>query len=145
MNILQISILIFVFIECLNVAMLYMMPQSKMGNGVGIFDAFFKVQEEGKYVDFVSYLINWVAGTKLIFIMMGLVAVIFGNEKVHIFSVVALILSILSFYFRLFPLIKKMDKLGEISPKGYAKTLNMMIMSFLLMFIISLVIYLITH
>jgi len=145
MNILQISILVFVFIECLNVVMLYMMPSSKLGNGVGIFNAFFKVQEEGKFVDFVSYLINWVAGTKLIFIMMGLVAVIFGNEQVHIFSVVALILSILSFYFRLFPLIKKMDEKDEISPKGYAKTLNMMIMAFLFMFIISLSIYLLTH
>jgi len=145
MNILQISILVFVFIECLNVVMLYMMPSSKLGNGVGIFNAFFKVQEEGKFVDFVSYLINWVAGTKLIFIMMGLVAVIFGNEQVHIFSVVALILSIVSFYFRLFPLIKKMDEKDEISPKGYAKTLNMMIMAFLFMFIISLSIYLLTH
>lgn len=112
-----------------------------MGNGVGVFNAYHKVSENKDYQDFVGYLINWVAGAKLIFIMMGVVAIIFGDEKVHLFSVFALILSILSFYWRLFPTIKKLDSKGEITPKGYSKTLNLMIVSFLAMFIVALVIY----
>lgn len=141
MNVLQIVIGIFVFIECLNILVLYSMPSSKIGNGVGIFNTFHKVQDNEELQSFVGYLINWVAGAKLIFIMMGVVAIIFGDEQVHLFSVFALILSILSFYWRLFPTIKKLDKKGEISPKGYSKTLNIMIVSFLVMFAGALVIY----
>ena len=38
MNILEIGISVFVFIEFLNIIMLYFMPESKMGNGVGVFN-----------------------------------------------------------------------------------------------------------
>lgn len=141
MNILQIVISVFVFIECLNILILYKMPSSKIGNGVGVFNAYHRVSEDKDYQAFVGYLINWVAGAKLIFIMIGVVAIIFGDEKVHLFSVFALILSILSFYWRLFPTIKKLDGMGEITPKGYSKTLNLMIASFLTMFILALIIY----
>lgn len=139
MNILQIAIIVFTFIECLNIMILYGKPESTIGNGVGVFNAFHQLKNN----DFVKYLINWVAGTKLIFIMMGIVAVAFGNKTVHLFSVIALIISILSFYWRLFPIIKKLDKKGEITPKGYSKTLNLMIVSFLSMFVIALLIYII--
>ncbi len=144
MNILQIAITVFVVIECLNVLMLYSMPHSKMGNGVGVFNAFHKIQSEEEFKPFVGYLINWVAGTKLIFIMMGIVAVVFGNEQVHLYSAIALIISILSFYWRLFPTIKMLDQQGQISPQGYSKTLNVMILSFLVMFAIAIVVFLLS-
>jgi hypothetical protein len=137
MNILQIVISIFVFIECLNVLVLYIKPDFKMGNSIGVFNQYQSLKDN----EFVSYLINWVAGSKLIFIMMGIVSVAFGDQRVHLFSTIALIISILSFYWRLFPTIKKLDAIGEIKPKGYAKTLNLMILSFLSMFAIALVIY----
>ncbi len=94
--------------------------------------------------DFVLYLINWVAGTKLIFIMLGIVVVVFGNLETQFYAVIALILSILSFYWRLFPIIKLLDKEGRISPKGYSKTLNLMIIGFLAMFVIVLLIKILT-
>ena len=141
MNVLQVVIGIFVFIECLNIIILYTMPGSKIGNGVGVFDAFHKTQEDEEIKLFVGYLINWVAGAKLIFIMMGIVVIVFGSEQVHMFSAVALVLSILSFYWRLFPVIKKLDAQGEISPKGYSKTLNIMILSFVILFAGALAIY----
>lgn len=140
MNLLQIGISIFVFIEILNVMMLYFMPESKMGNGVGVFNDYLKLKDDKEVNDFVGYLINWVAGAKLIFIMIGIVVVIFGNYSTQLFTVLALIISILSFYWRLFPTIKKLDKKGKISPKGYFKTLNYMILSFVIGFTIILIV-----
>jgi hypothetical protein len=140
MNILQIGIIVFVFIEFLNIIMLYFIPESKIGNGVGVFNSYHEVIKDPKTEDFVKYLINWVAGAKLIFIMIGIVVVIFGNHNTQLFTVVALILSILSFYWRLFPTIKKLDKRDEISPKGYSKTLNYMILSFIVGFVVILLV-----
>jgi len=141
MNILQVGILIFVTIETLNILTLYFMPSSKMGNGVGVFNALERSEKQEEISPFVGYLINWIAGTKLIFVLVGIVIVIFGNEKTQLFTVIAFIVSILSFYWRLFPTIKKLDKQDQITPKGYSKTLNIMIISFLVMFVIVLVIY----
>ena len=72
--------------------------------------------------------------------MIGIVVVIFGNYNTQLFTVVALIISILSFYWRLFPTIKKLDKAGKISPTGYYKTLHYMILSFVIGFMIVLVV-----
>jgi hypothetical protein len=88
----------------------------------------------------VGYLVNWVAGAKLIFIMIGIVVVIFGNYNTQLFTVVALIISILSFYWRLFPAILKLDKANKISPKGYSKTLNFMILTFVIGFVLIFVV-----
>jgi len=143
-NVLSIAIIIFVVIECLNIMTLYFNPSTKMGNGLGVFNAYHDSQENDKYKDLVSYLVNWVAGTKLIFIMIGIVVVVFGNERTQFYTVLAFIISILSFYWRLFPTIKELDKKDLITPKGYSKTLNMMIISFLSLFTIALLIHLIT-
>lgn len=140
MNILQIGILVFTIIEVGNVMLLYFMPESRMGNGVGVFNAWEESKEMPKIHEFAKYLVNWVAGAKLIFIMMAIVVIIFGNHLTQLFTVVALILSILSFYWRLFPAIIKMDKKGEITPKGYSKTLGLMITAFIAGFVIVLVI-----
>ena len=117
------------------------MPSSRIGNGIGVFNALEESKKSEEISPFVGYLINWVAGTKLIFVMVGIVIIIFGNEKTQLYTVIAFIISILSFYWRLFPTFKKLDKLGQITPKGYSKTLNIMILSFIVMFVIVLVIY----
>lgn len=140
MNILQIGISVFVFIECLNVLMLYFVPGSKKGNGVGVFDAYEESKTDEKTYRFIEYLINWVAGAKLIFIMIGIVVVIFGNYNTQLYTCLALIISILSFYYRLFPEIKKMESKDEITPKGYSKTLNYMILTFIIGFVAVFVI-----
>jgi hypothetical protein len=140
MNILQIGISVFCFIETLNIIMLYFKPKSKIGNGVGVFNAYHESVKDPKTSEFIHYLVNWVAGAKLIFIMVGIVVVIFGNYNTQLFTTIALIISILSFYWKLFPAIKRLDKKGEISPKGYSKTLNFMILSFVLGFTIILIV-----
>ena len=48
-------------------------------------------------------------------------------------SLIALIASIATFYWKLYPIIKKMDNSGQITPEGYSKTLAMMISIFILM------------
>lgn len=144
MNILQIGISVFVFIEFLNIMMLYYMPESKMGNGVGVFNDYLDLKDKPEVNVFIGYLVNWVAGAKLIFIMVGIVVVIFGNYNTQLFTVVALIISILSFYWRLYPAIRKLDKENKISPSGYYKTLNYMILSFLVGFSIVLIVSLVS-
>lgn len=143
MNILQIGILIFTVIELGNVLMLYFMPGSKMGNGIGVFNAWEQSKKDEAVHTLVKYLVNWVAGAKLIFIMMAIVVIVWGSELVQILTVGALILSILSFFWRLFPIIRSMDKNGEITPKGYSKTLAIMITSFIVGFAVVLIITLI--
>ena len=142
MNILSIAIILFIILEGANVFLLYFFPQSKKGNGVGVFEAFEKSKEIPEVHAFVKYLINWVAGTKLIFIALLIVIVINGDEKTIIYSAIALIISISTFYFRLYPLIKSMDVKGQISPKGYSKTLLIMISTFLLTFLSALLYFL---
>ena len=142
MLILQIGISVFIFIEILNVIILYTNPTSKMGNGVGVFDSYIEIKEENK--EFVNYLVNWVAGAKLIFIMVGIVVVVFGDYLTQLFTVIAMIISIGSFYWKLFPAIKRLDSKGKISPKGYYKTLNYMILSFIIGFIVVLVVALLS-
>jgi hypothetical protein len=141
MNILTIVIIVFIFLEVLNVLMLYFTPGTKKGNGVGIFNAYEKAKKDPEIYAFVKYLINWVAGTKLIFIALLIVILFTGSDETKLFSVIALIITILSFYWRLFPAIKKMDNVDQINPKGYSKTLAIMIATFIGVFVSALVIY----
>ncbi|MEG2719816.1 MAG: hypothetical protein RR914_00680, partial [Oscillospiraceae bacterium] len=64
-----------------------------------------------------------------------------GNDITKLCAVFAMILSIATYYFRLNPIIKKLDAMGEITPKGYSKALFMMITGFMLMFSAAAVIY----
>ena len=143
MNILQIAILVFAVIELGNVLMLYFKPGTRLANGVGVFNAYERSKLDPTVHDFVKYLIWWVAGAKLIFILIAVVVIAWGSELVQILTVGALILSILSFFWRLLPMIRKMDKQGEITPKGYSKTLAAMICVFVLGFTAVLIIALV--
>ncbi len=143
MNILDLTILVFIIMEITNVIILYFFPDSKFGNGVSVFNFFHESKESPSQYLFVSYMVNWVAGVKLIFIVL-LAAILFvGNEATKIVSVIAMILSIATYFFRLHPIIKKIDETGHLSPKGYSKTLFMMIVSFIFMFTFALIFYLI--
>lgn len=144
MNILQIAIIIFLLLETMNVSMLYFNPGSTMGNGIGVFNAWEKSKQDEEVHNLIKYLVYWVAGTKLIFIVLLIVIIVTGSYFTQLLSVIALILSIFSFYWRLYPLMKKMDKKNQITPKGYSKTLGIMIASFIAVFIIALLIALFT-
>lgn len=141
MDILTIAIIIFCIMEFGNVMILYFKPNSRLGNGVAVFDNWFDSQKDENMSLFAHYMAYWVAGVKLIFIFLLLVIALFGNEMTKIFAVIAMILSISTYFFRLHPIIKKLDQNGKITPKGYSKTLGYMITGFLVMFSVAFIIY----
>ena len=137
--------MIFAIIEVGNVMMLYFLPGSRMGNGVGVFNAWEAYKKVDNVHELMMYLVYWVAGAKLIFIMMAVVVIVWGDFWVQMFTVVALIISIASFFWRLFPMIRRLDKKGEITPKGYSKTLAMMIAAFIIGFCAVLIVALVQY
>lgn len=124
-----------------NVLILYFMPDLKLGNGVAVFDSQNEVKEDKVLNLFSHYMAYWVAGVKLIFIFLLIVVLLTGTEITRVWAVVAMILSIATYFWCLHPIIKELDKMGKITPKGYSKTLGLMIMGFLIMFLLSLIIY----
>ena len=140
MNILSWAILVFAIIETLNILTLYFAPATRRGNGLGVFDAFEESKKYPSIYNLIKYLIYWVAGTKVIFIVLLVVIIITGTWQTQLLAVGALILSILVFYWRLYPLIRGADKAGNITPKGYSKTLGIMIAAFVILFAVVFVI-----
>lgn len=143
MVILSIVLIAFLGLELLNVLMLYLSPGSRRGNGMGVFNAYEKSKEDPDVHALVTYLINWVAGTKLIFIVLLIGIVITGNLSTKFFSVIALVFSIMTFFSRLYPTIRRMDEAGQITPKGYSRTLGIMIASFVGIFAAAAVVFLV--
>lgn len=143
MDILSIVILIFLVLETSNVLMLYFTPGTRRGNGLGVFNAYEKSKADPEVHALVKYLINWVAGTKLIFILLLIVVLFTGDSNTRILSVIALIVSIFTFFWRLYPAIRNLDHAGQITPKGYSKTLGLMIFGFIAAFALALVLHLI--
>ncbi len=145
MDILSIAIIAFLVMETLNIFVLYFYPSSGMGNGVGVFKAYAESKSDPEVHAFINYLINWVAGTKLIFVALLIVILATGSTTTKLLAVVALIVSILSFFWRLFPAIQKMDARGWISPEGYSRTLGIMIACFVGGFSAALAVYLLLN
>lgn len=139
MEILDISIILFCMMEVSNVIILYFKPEFKYGNGVSVFKHYEESKKDELLHLFIKYMKNWVAGTKLIFIMLLMSVVFIGDEKMKIVANVMMIISIASYYFGLKPIISKLDENDKIKPKGYSKTLNKMITIFILMFSLALI------
>lgn len=140
MNVLDIAISIFIVLETANVMILYFAPDSRIGNGVAVFNPWFEAKKHTSSRLFVEYMKNWVAGTKLIFIVL-LIAILFtGNEQIKTVAVVAMIFSIATYYFMLHPIIKKLDDINEITPVGYSKKLFIMITFFIVIFSAALIV-----
>jgi len=142
MTLLDIALIIFTVLETLNVVLLYKMPSSTKGNAVGVFKAYGKTREDPNVAAFVDYLICWVAGTKLIFIVLIIGVLIAGSPEIKVYSGIALVFSIMTFYSRLYPALKRMDKEGQLAPRGYSRTLAIMIGGFILVFAMAVLAFL---
>ena len=138
MSVLSIAIGIFILLESLNILTLYFNPGTQMGNGVGVFNAWEQSKADPQMHQFVQYLVYWVAGTKLIFVALLLVILFTTDESTKLLTVVALIASISSFFWRLFPIIKSLDKADQITPPGYSRTLGLLIAGFIGLFAAAL-------
>ena len=138
MNIIIFVTIGFLILEAANVITLYFSPGSKYANGVGVFKAWEKSKGDPEIHNFIKYLVNWVAGTKLIFILLLIVILTMADDKSLVFMGIAMVISIASFYWRLFPLIRKMDRNNEIDPKNYSTILGWMILVFIIIFLIAI-------
>ena len=139
MNILRIAILIFVSMELSNIIIMYFKPDFIYGNSMRIFYEYEECKNDiNKYL-FIKYMTNWVANCKLIFILMLVVIAIVGDLEVMRWAILSTIFSIGVFFITLYPLIKKLDENNKINPKGYSKTLSIMILSFMVIFTIALI------
>jgi hypothetical protein len=139
MTLAKIVILVFVLLELSNVLALYFAPGSKYANAVGIFTAWEKSRQYPEIHDFIRYLVYWVAGAKLMFLMLLAVVIIFTDLERQRMSLLALAIAAASFYWRLFPLIRKMDKAGQINPKNYSILLGFMIIVFIAVFVAAVI------
>lgn len=134
MTFIKVLIVGFVILETTNIIALYFFPDSKLANSVGVFKAWETTKQDPETHNFISYLVNWVAGSKLIFIFLLIVILFTGDERTLTLTALALTVSIASFFWRLFPLIRKMDRDGQIDPKNYSAVLGWMILAFILLF-----------
>lgn len=139
--ILKVAILIFVVMELSNILVMYFKPNFKYGNSMNTFKQWYKAQEKKPERLFVKYMVNWVANCKLIFLALLVVVVLLGNEIITVCAVMATILSIAIYFVTLHPIIKQLDEMEEIQPKGYSKTLALTIGAFMVMFSGALVLY----
>ena len=140
LNALVIVIIGFVIMEAANVISLYFLPGSKFANGIGVFKAWEKSKQDPEVHDLVKYLVYWVAGTKVISILLLVVILLTAQGKSLIFAGAAMVVSIATFFWRLFPLIRKMDRSNQIEPKNYSATLGWMILSFILVFLAAVIV-----
>ncbi len=135
-----IVIVAFILLEFSNVLAMYFAPGSKHANAVGVFSAWEKSKQDPEIHDFVRYLVYWVAGSKLIFLfLLGMIA-LFGDSDLQQMSLIALCIATISFYWRLFPLIRKLDRNGQINPKNYSITLGVMISVFIVVFALAAIV-----
>jgi hypothetical protein len=136
MSLVVVAIAFFMMLEFSNIFMLYFRKDSTRANGIGIFKAWAMSKSQPEINDFTKYLINWVAGTKTFFLSLLIVIVIFGPPDLYPWVLLAMIISIATFYVGLFPLARKMDREDMLIPKGYSKTLAGMITILIIVFLI---------
>ncbi len=139
MNVLDIAIILFISLETSNVLALYFKPELKQANAMGAFKSWPVSESNIEMYNLTNYLVSWVAGSKLIFILLLLVILFFADLETKIYSTYVLVLAIASFYWKLYPLVRRMDLNGEIRPKGYSRTLGMMIAVFMVVLLLSAV------
>lgn len=127
MNAIQITLLVFVGIEALNMLELYFLQDNCRFNGACIFSGWEKSKEDPEVHALMRYLVNWLAGVKMIVIGLVLVLIFTAPEKTLLLAAVALVITIGSFYWRLFPSLRTADKAGQIQSKGHSKRLGIMV------------------
>lgn len=132
--IVKIVILAFIFLELSNVVALYFFPGSKRANAVGVFAAWEKSKQIPEVHDLVLYLVYWVAGVKLIFLLLLGLIFIFADINLQRYSLAALALTTLMFFWRMFPLVRRMDLQGQVQPKNYSLILGGMILAMIAIF-----------
>lgn len=142
MTVIIVVLAAFALLETLNIVLLYGMPGSKMGNAVGVFRAYRKAQQDPEVAALVSYLVKWVAGTKLIFVALIVVIIASAGPQTQLSAAIALVVTIASFYLGLYPILRRMDMRNELEPRGYSRKLGLMIGGIMVAFTAAVVVHL---
>ena len=132
---LQIVVSAFLLLEMANVAALYFAPGSTRFNAVGVLRGWTDSAFDDDLHAFVRYLVYWVAGTKLIFIALWLVILVVGEPRTQLLASVVMVPAVATFYWRLFPLARRLDSRGKVQPRGYSTVLGVMIAGFICAFV----------
>ena len=138
MQYLSLGIILFMILEFSNILFLYFKPESKSSNSMGVFNAYERSKADPEIHRLVKYLVNWVAGTKLILIAVLLVILVLGDFTTKMIALIALIISVLAFFWRLFPIAREMDKMGELIPRGHSKSLGLMVIGSIVILFVAL-------
>lgn len=136
----KIVLIAFLLLELFNVIALYFFPGSKRANAVGVFSAWEQSKLYPEIHDFIKYLVYWVAGAKLVFLLLLGVIILYGSDDVQQLSLVALCIATITFFWRLFPIIRKLDRNGQINPKNYSLYLGIMISVMISIFALAAII-----
>lgn len=140
MGFLSLVLVGFILLESANVLALYFKPDTRNFNSVGVFKAWEESKAHPDIHNFVRYLVYWVAGTKLIFILLLLVILVSADENTKVLATAALVIATASFFWRLFPLIRKMDRASQIEPQNYSRVLGLMILGFIVVFVAAILV-----
>jgi hypothetical protein len=127
----------FGLLELMNVAVLYLAPGSRRANGVGVFTAWERSRADPEVHALVRYLVWWVAGTKLILLALLTVVLVTGSDRTRAAASAVLAASIAVFFWRMFPLARQIDAAGQMQPRGYSRTLGLMIAAMVAVFAIG--------
>lgn len=137
MTMTKIVLLAFILLEFSNIVALYFFPGSRLANAVGVFSAWEQSKQFPEIHDLMRYLVYWVAGAKLIFLFLLGLIVAFADLNLQRWSLMALGLATLTFYWRMFPLARKMDREGQMQPNNYSLVLGGMILALILLFVVA--------
>lgn len=139
MMILTIALYIFIILELFNVVIMYFRPGFPYGNSMTVFKAWHRSADDQNLHLFTTYMVRWVANCKLIFIALLVLISLLGTDALKFWTVIVTMLSVGVYYITLHPIIRRLDERGEIQPKGYSKTLALMIGGFMLVFAVALI------
>lgn len=139
--ILNLAIILFVLLETMNALILFLKPDFSYGNSMASFKSWTDVQKNEQGFLFAQYLVNWIANCKVIFIMLLVVILILGDERIKMIAIMVTIVSIGMYFITLHPILRKLDGMGKLNPPGYSKTLGFMIGGFMVMFTLALVLH----
>ncbi len=136
----KIVILIFILLESANVLTLYFFPESRYANSLSVFHAWEKSKADPEMHRFTRYMANWVAGTKLIFLFLLAVILWTGSEQTLRLTSAVMALTIATFFWRMFPLVRQMGRESELSPARYDRLLGWMIAAMIAAFVLAAVV-----
>ena len=142
MTAIQVTLLVIMTVEVLSVLELYFMQDRCVFNGVAMFKVCAAARKDPELFGLIRYLVNWVAGVKLIGIGLMGVIVFTAPENLLIYAAVAMVLAIASFFWRMFPMSRQFDDAGMIEPQGRSRMLGWMVVGLEVMLVASIGIHL---